>query len=146
MENTQIIVDKCEFKFKERNRLLLPPFSEDDDSLLVQESKKGLIEKLDVSEWSEVPEEYRKRLGKEVEIILRKGFASYIMILWDVFNFAKEEKIMRGPSRGSGGGSLLLFALDISTLDPIRYGLIFERFLSDERSADVVYDYFGEAI
>ncbi len=146
MDNTQLIVDKCSFEFKERNRLLLPTFSEDDDSLLITESKKGLIDKMGVSEWSEVPVEYRKRLGKEVEIILRKGFASYIMILWDVFNFARDEEIMRGPARGSGGGSLLLFALDISTLDPIKYGLIFERFLSDERSVDVVYDYFGEAI
>jgi DNA polymerase-3 subunit alpha len=53
---------------------------------------------------------------------------------------------MRGPARGSGGGSLLLYSLDITTLDPIKYELIFERFLSDERSVDVVYDYFGEAI
>lgn len=145
-ENTQVIADKCEFEFKERNRLLLPEFSENDDRLLIEESKKGLITKLKVSDWNEVPKEYRDRLVKELEIIIRKGFASYIMILWDVFNFARIEQIMRGPARGSGGGSLLLFALDISTLDPIKYGLIFERFLSDERSMDVVYDWFGEAI
>ena len=145
-ENSQIIVDKCEFEYKERNRILLPQFSEDDDSLLIEESKIGLQSKLGVDNWESVPTEYKQRLAKELEILLRKGFASYIMILWDVFNFAKEENIIRGPARGSGGGSLVLYALDISTLDPIRYELIFERFLSDQRTVDVVYDYFGEAM
>ena len=144
-ENSQAIADKCTYEFRERNRLILPSFTDDDDKLLVEESKKGLIEKLNVKTWDEVPLEYRKRLAKELEILLRKGFASYIMILWDVFNFSKREEIMRGPARGSGGGSLTLYALDITTLDPIEYGLIFERFLSDERSVDVVYDYFSEA-
>jgi len=145
-ENSSLIADKCNYEFKERNRLLLPSFSDDDDSLLIKESKKGLVKKLGVSSFNDVPKEYVERLVKEIEIIIRKGFASYIMILWDVFNFSKEEKIMRGPARGSGGGSLLLYSLDITTLDPIKYELIFERFLSDERSVDVVYDYFGEAI
>lgn len=145
-ENTQIIVDKCNFKFKERNRLLLPSFSEDDDSLLIKESKKGLINKLEVKTWKDVPEEYSKRLVREIEIIIRKGFASYVMILWDVFNFIEREEIMRGIARGSGGGSLLLYSLDITGLDPIKHKLIFERFLSDERSMDVVFDYWGEAI
>jgi len=144
--NTQLIADRCEFKFMERNRLLLPKFSKDDDSLLIKESKNGLVNKMKLSLWEEVPVKYRKRLVRELEILLRKGFASYIMILWDVFNFSKRENIMRGPSRGSGGGSLVLYSLDITTLDPIEYELIFERFLSDERSMDVIYDYFGEAI
>jgi len=143
-ENTQLIADRCDFQYRERNRVLLPTFSEDDDALLIKESMKGLAEKLKVEDFKHAPKEYRERLAKELEIILRKGFASYIMILWDVFNFAKEEDIMRGPARGSGGGSLLLYALDITTLDPIKYELIFERFLSDQRSVDVVYDWFGE--
>lgn len=145
-ENTQLIADKCTYEFKERNRLILPTFTDDDDKLLIEESQKGLMKKLNVSSWNDVPMEYTQRLLKELEILLRKGFASYIMILWDVFNFSKEEEIMRGPARGSGGGSLTLYALDITTLDPIEYGLIFERFLSDERSVDVVYDWFSEAV
>jgi len=145
-DNSQIIADKCNYEFKERNRLILPSLTDNDDALLVKESKKGLVKKLNVESWDEVPIKYKKRLAKEIEILLRKGFASYIMILWDVFNFAKKEEIMRGPARGSGGGSLTLYSLDITTLDPIKYGLIFERFLSNERSADVVYDYFNEAV
>ena len=66
------------------------------------------------------------------------------MILKDIFDFVKKEKIMRGPSRGSGGGSLVLFSLGITTLDPIKYDLLFERFLSEQRSPDVVFDWFGE--
>jgi DNA polymerase-3 subunit alpha len=143
--NTTLIADKCSYQFKERNRLILPTLTDNDDSLLIEESKKGLAKKLNVETCEEIPTEYKKRLVKELEILLRKGFASYIMILWDVFNFSKREEIMRGVARGSGGGSLTLYALDITAIDPIYYGLIFERFLSDERSVDVVYDYFNEA-
>jgi len=144
--NSQVIANKCNYKFKERNRLILPSFSNDDDKLLVEESKKGLMEKLNINTWDKIPSEYRKRLTKELEILLRKGFASYIMILWDVFNFSKQEEIMRGPARGSGASSLVLYSLDITTLDPIKYKLIFERFLNNERSVDVVFDYWNEAL
>jgi len=145
-ENSQLISDKCSYKFKERNRLLLPSLTDNDDQLLVVESIKGLVEKMGVKEWADLTTEYKKRLLKEIEILLRKGFSSYIMILWDVFNFAKREEIMRGPARGSGASSLVLYALDITTLDPIHYGLLFQRFLSDERSSDVVFDFFMEAV
>ncbi len=143
--NTQDIVDKCTFEFRERNRILLPEFSDDDDGLLIQESRKGLMRKLDLLEWKNVPKEYSDRLMKELEIMIRKGFSNYIMILWDVFNYVKHEGIVRGPGRGSAAGSLVIWALDIATINPIENGLLFERFLSNQRTVDVCYDYFNEA-
>lgn len=144
--NTQIIADQCNYELKERNRMLIPSLTDDDNKMLVEESRKGLMKKLKVNTWKDVPKEYKDRLNKELEIIVRKGFSSYFTILWDIFNFIEEENIMRGPARGSAAGSLIAYALNISTLDPLKYGLIFERFLSDQRSVDMVYDWFGEAV
>ena len=76
--------------------------------------------------------------------MIRKGFSSYNLILDDIFNFVRANRFYRGPARGSGASSLVLYALDITTIDPIKYDLLFERFLSQTRSADYVYDYFIE--
>ena len=82
------------------------------------------------------------RLEYELEILKRKGFGSYGMILYDIFQFCKREKIMTGSGRGSALGSLVLFCLGITTIDPLKHGLIFERFLSDTRAPNVGYSYF----
>ena len=84
------------------------------------------------------------RLNHELELIIRKGFSSYLLILEDIFHFVKDEELWVGAGRGSGAGSLVLYVLGITTIDPIKYDLLFERFMSDVRSIDVVVDYFGE--
>ncbi|MFW6225633.1 MAG: hypothetical protein ACOC3V_01575, partial [bacterium] len=144
--NTVKIADRINYLIPERKNLILPILTDDDDAQLIIKSKKGLQKRFNVKNYEDIPENYRERLKTELEVILRKGFSSYILILEDIFSFIKEKEILRGPSRGSGGGSLVLYSLDITTLDPIKYGLIFERFLSANRTPDVIYDWFGEAI
>lgn len=124
--------------------MYLPSVSDDDEALIIRKSREGLRSYFGVEKFNEVPEAYSSRLKRELEIIIRKGFASYIMILEDIFRFAEEQGFYRGPARGSAAGSLVCFALGITTLDPIKYNLLFERFLSEARSVDFVYNYFGE--
>jgi len=142
--NTVKIADRINFLMPERNKMILPDMSDNDDNLIITKSRAGLAKRFNC-EYKDVPKEYQDRLTTELGVIIRKGMSSYVLVLEDVFRFADRESIMRGPGRGSGAGSLLLYALDITTLDPLKYGLIFERFLSAQRSPDVVYDYFGEA-
>ncbi|MEK7136901.1 MAG: DNA polymerase III subunit alpha, partial [Patescibacteria group bacterium] len=75
----------------------------------------------------------RDRLEYELKIIEQMGFASYFLIVWDFVRFAKEQKITVGPGRGSAAGSIVSYCLDITTLDPLEHGLLFERFLNPER-------------
>lgn len=273
--NTLKIADKIDFLIPERTRMILPAISEDDDELLIAKAKDGLAKKMGCDSFDKCPDEYKTRLLNEIKVIIRKGMSSYIMVLDDIFDFAKKNNIMRGPARGcftpnnkvlmsdgsykliseieqskdyvvsgfgnsklclfkfeydidedivavkiedgtviectmdhkvltnkgwveaiklkkgdiiekvknfnnknkvvdvtkkhykgkvydlsvdidftytisdyivhnSGGGSLLLYSLGITTIDPLKYGLIFERFLSSERSPDVTYDWLGE--
>lgn len=78
-------------------------------------------------------EMYRKRLEIEIETIIQMGFAGYFLIVADFINWAKENSVPVGPGRGSGAGSLVAFALGITDVEPLRYGLLFERFLNPER-------------
>jgi len=142
--NTDKIVEKCNYEIKERNKMFLPKLTDDDDKALITKSREGLMKRFNVNNWEEIPLEYRKRLTHELEILIRKGFSNYIMILWDIYDYANREGIIYGPGRGSAASSLVLYSLYVTHLDPIEYKLMFERFLSDERSVDVVYDYFGE--
>ena len=143
-DNTNKIADKINFLIPERSKIILPSISEDDDDLLIIKSKEGLSKRFKVNTFEECPEDYKERLLTELRVIIRKGMSSYIMVLEDIFRFADKESIMRGPGRGSASGSLVLYSLDLTTLDPIKYGLIFERFLSAERSPDVTYDWWSE--
>lgn len=97
---------------------------------------KGLIDK----------PEYRERIRFEMGVISRCGYTKYFLILWDIMNFAKTSGIRTGVGRGSAVGSLVLYVLDIVKMDPIRYNLLFERFLNPERisppDVDVDFDYY----
>lgn len=77
--------------------------------------------------------EYRERLLYELNIIERMGFSDYFLIVWDFMKFARERQILTGPGRGSAAGSLVAYVLHITTVDPLEYGLLFERFLNPER-------------
>lgn len=76
---------------------------------------------------------YRQRLDYELEVIKNMGYVDYFLIVWDFINYAKENNIMVGPGRGSAAGSIVSYALKITNIDPIRYNLLFERFLNPER-------------
>ena len=77
--------------------------------------------------------DYQERLKYELEVINKMGFAGYFLIVWDVLSFARNNNIPLGPGRGSAAGSLVSYALRITNLDPIKRGLIFERFLNPAR-------------
>jgi len=79
------------------------------------------------------PVEVRERFDREVGVIERMGFVPYFLIVWDFIRFAREQGIPVGPGRGSAAGSVLAYALEIVDIDPLRYNLLFERFLNDER-------------
>ncbi len=107
----------------------LPEGYRDSFEYLKDLAEKGLYERFHGAP----PEEYRKRLRSELEIIDRMGYAGYFLIIWDLVANAKKMGIPVGPGRGSAVGSLVLYSLGVTEVDPIKYNLIFERFLNPER-------------
>lgn len=95
--------------------------------------QEGLNERLRVESEAN-RERYEKRLAKELALIEQLGFADYFLIVWDVTNFAHEKKIRIGPGRGSAAGALVAYVLKITDVDPLKYGLLFERFLNPKRA------------
>ena len=81
----------------------------------------------------EIPQPYQERLDMELDIIMKMGFSSYFLIVMDFIRWARENDISVGPGRGSGAGSLVAWVLNITEPDPMKFGLLFERFLNPER-------------
>ena len=132
LENTVEIAQRCAFA-AERHDPILPRFADDEVEELRRQAKEGLEERLAVIEPAAPREEYDKRLDFELGIIEGMGFPGYFLIVADFIKWAKERDIPVGPGRGSGAGSLVAYALTITDLDPLRYSLLFERFLNPER-------------
>ena len=153
LENTQEIADKCNleiklgdptppnFKFaRERAAAIgleLPEpdkeYSlENDKVLFIEESRRGLERRLEIVP-EEQHQEYRDRLQVEIDIINNMKFPGYMLIVWDFVDAAKQMGIPVGPGRGSAAGSLVAYSLKITDIDPMPYGLLFERFLNPER-------------
>lgn len=129
--NTQLIADRCHVEL-EFGKLHLPEFTPPDgltsDEYLVRLCSSGLKER-----YGEKAEELRPRLEYELGIIRQMGYVEYFLIVWDFINYARENGIMVGPGRGSAAGSIVAYTLHITDIDPVRYNLIFERFLNPER-------------
>ena len=106
----------------------VPPEGKTNQQYLRELCQKGLHERYD-----HVTEELQERLSYEMGVIESMGYVEYFLIVWDFINFAKVNNIMVGPGRGSAAGSLVAYSLKITDIDPIRYNLIFERFLNPER-------------
>ena len=134
LSNTIVIAEMCNFGF-ENTEHVLPDFKTPDeysiDEYLEQESKKGLQKIL--SDDIENHTAYKKRLGDEIKIIKKTGFAGYFLIVADFVKWSRDQNIPVGPGRGSGPGSLVAYSLGITDIDPIEHDLIFERFLNPER-------------
>ena len=133
LEMCKEIVDLVDFKFEKEN-LKIAKFSNDlnfdSKSYLTKLSYKGL-EKRNKEFISD--ERYTSRLEKELKVIKEMGFADYFLIVYDYVKFAKTHDILVGPGRGSAAGSLVAYVLGITNIDPIKYDLLFERFLNVER-------------
>ena len=130
--NTIKIVDECNLHFP-TSTLLLPlyecPNNMDSSTYLVALSKAGLSKRLN----NNVPKSYLERLFYELEIINKMGFANYFLVVYDFIRYAKKKNILVGPGRGSAAGSLVAYSLGITEIDPLKYNLLFERFLNPER-------------
>ncbi|WP_343080996.1 DNA polymerase III subunit alpha [Ostreiculturibacter nitratireducens] len=132
LENTIEIARRCAFAAKKRSPIL-PRFADDEVEELRRQAREGLKARLAVIPHAASVEEYEKRLDFELGIIEQMGFPGYFLIVADFIKWAKAHDIPVGPGRGSGAGSLVAYALTITDLDPLRYSLLFERFLNPER-------------
>ncbi|MFT6683208.1 MAG: DNA polymerase-3 subunit alpha, partial [Loktanella salsilacus] len=132
LENTVEIAKRCAFKVYKRPPIL-PKFADDEVAELRRQAQEGLKFRLSIIPHAVSVEEYEKRLEFELGIIEGMGFPGYFLIVADFIKWAKDNGIPVGPGRGSGAGSLVAYALLITDLDPLRYSLLFERFLNPER-------------
>ena len=132
LENTVEIARRCAFAVS-KHKPILPRFADDEVTELRRQAKEGLAARLKVIPHAVPVEEYQKRLEFELGIIEQMGFPGYFLIVADFIQWAKDHQIPVGPGRGSGAGSLVAYALTITDLDPLRYSLLFERFLNPER-------------
>ena len=132
LENTVEIARRCTYAAQKR-KPILPKFADDEVNELRRQANEGLQARLKVIPHSATPEEYQARLDFELGIIEKMGFPGYFLIVADFIKWAKDHHIPVGPGRGSGAGSLVAYALTITDLDPLRYALLFERFLNPER-------------
>ncbi|MEL6278587.1 MAG: DNA polymerase III subunit alpha [Pseudomonadota bacterium] len=132
VENTVEIAQRCAYRPR-THAPILPVFAEDEVAELRRQANEGLQARLKAIEPAASVEEYQARLDFELDVIEGMGFPGYFLIVADFIKWAKAQDIPVGPGRGSGAGSLVAYALTITNLDPLRYALLFERFLNPER-------------
>ncbi|QIE54556.1 DNA polymerase III subunit alpha [Pikeienuella piscinae] len=132
IEMTAEIARRCHWRPKP-HAPILPRFADDEVEELRRQAKEGLAARLAVIPLAAPAESYAERLEYELGVIEGMGFPGYFLIVADFIKWAKEQNIPVGPGRGSGAGSLVAYALTITDLDPLRYGLLFERFLNPDR-------------
>jgi DNA polymerase-3 subunit alpha len=141
--NTTRIANRCLVKIDTKS-IFMPDYrqreNESSDECLVRLSKEGLEARKDaIANWmgekfnNDIWQEYQKRLDYELSVILTMKFSGYFLIVQDFINWAKTQNIPVGPGRGSAAGSIVTYALRITNIDPIRFNLLFERFLNPER-------------
>ena len=145
IENTVKIAEKCNLEF-EFGHTILPNYDVPEEfESHYDYFKKLSYDGLHKRYGEELSQEIIDRAEYELGTISKMGFVDYFLIVWDYINFAKTHDIPVGPGRGSGAGSVIAYALEITDIDPLKYGLIFERFLNPERISmpdfDVDFDY-----
>lgn len=133
LENTVKIADKCNVTFDFGHTILpnydVPEEFETHYDYLRKLSNDGMIQRYG----NDIPKEIRDREEYELSVIKKMGYVDYFLIVWDYINWAKSQGIPVGPGRGSGAGSIVAYSIGITDIDPIKYSLIFERFLNPER-------------
>lgn len=132
VENTILIAKRCSVMALSRNPLL-PKFSTDEDQELADQALAGLKHHIESITDETVRKKYFDRLNFELSVINKMQYAGYFLIVSDFIKWSKKQNIPVGPGRGSGAGSVVAWALEITDLDPLRFGLLFERFLNPER-------------
>ncbi|NHM28316.1 DNA polymerase III subunit alpha [Desulfofundulus sp. TPOSR] len=150
MENTRLIAERCNVELS-FGQIHLPhyevPPGHTVDSYLEQLCLEGVRRR-----YGEITEPVRQRLEYELKVIRQMGYSAYFLIVWDFIHYARQQGIPVGPGRGSAAGSLVAYVLGITNLDPLKYGLLFERFLNPERvsmpdvDVDLCFERRGEVI
>jgi DNA polymerase-3 subunit alpha len=150
LKNTVAVAERCNLELK-FGRILLPKYSVPEgftlDSYLRKLAEEGLRKR-----YEHPTPEMVQRLNRELEVVQKMGFAGYFLVVWDFISYAKSRGIPVGPGRGSAAGSLVAYSLGITNIDPLRYGLLFERFLNPERISmpdmdiDFCFERRGEVI
>jgi len=143
LANTIEIAERCNFKFEfgtYHPPHFVPPGNQSLSAYLEQQSREGFAQRLEKIQrfygdaWNQdLLAQYQERLDAELGMINKMGFAGYFLIVADFVNYARQRGIPVGPGRGSAAGSLVAFSLKITDIDPLPYGLLFERFLNPER-------------
>ena len=131
-DNTLIIAERCNVTLREGENLLPRfevPAGESEDTWLTKLANSGLVDRMGGS----ISTEYQERLDYELGVMIKMGFPGYFLVVADLCSHARDVGIRVGPGRGSAAGSLVSYALGITALDPIKHGLLFERFLNPER-------------
>jgi DNA polymerase-3 subunit alpha len=138
-DNTLLVAERCDVAFTESVGRYMPRFScpegESEQSWFVKEVETGLARR-----YPGVPDDVRRQADYEAEVITSKGYAGYFLVVADFIGWAKANGIRVGPGRGSGAGSMAAYAMGITDLDPLKHGLIFERFLNPERMSMPDFD------
>ncbi len=144
LENTQKIADRCNVEI-EFGVTKLPKYDVPDGKTSWEYLNELCYEGLERL-YQPMPEELRERLSYELSVIRDMGYVDYFLIVWDFIKYAKDHGIMVGPGRGSAAGSVVSYCLGITTIDPIKYQLLFERFLNPERVSmpDIDVDFAPE--
>ncbi|MBI2743852.1 MAG: DNA polymerase III subunit alpha [Chlamydiales bacterium] len=175
VDTAQIIVDRCQFEMDFKTKyypVFVPPqmegttFTKEErekaaEIFLRQLCEEGVKKRYTPERLLKVKEKYptrdpleivRERLAYELEIIISKGMGDYLLIVWDFIAWAKRQGIPMGPGRGSGAGSIVLYLIEITDIEPLRFSLFFERFINPERlsypdiDVDICMDRRGEVI
>ncbi len=154
--NTALIAEKCQFEFDFKAKhypVFIPPclkerlFTPQErlkaaESFLRELCEEGIVKRYTPERLAEVKKKYpqrdplevvRERLHYELSVILPKGMGDYLLIVWDFIYWAKQQGIAMGPGRGSGAGSIILYLIEITDIEPLRFNLFFERFINPER-------------
>lgn len=138
ISNTLEVNEKCEFKFA-ADKVLIPeyetPDGSDIDTYLETQSREGLN-----ARFPAITPEIESRLQYEIDLIKKTGFAPFFLFARDIINFAKSKSIRVGPGRGSAAASLVAYSIGITNVDPLKHGLVFERFLNPERVSPPDFD------
>ena len=134
--NLQELVEKCQYRF-EKMAPSLPKMAENEYSALMAAVAEGWKKRFSRWVWGHRPEDfapYKERLKFELAVIQKMGFSGYFLLVQDIVGWSKENGVMVGPGRGSAGGSLVAYLMGITDIDPIRFDLLFERFINPDRT------------
>ncbi|OIO33604.1 MAG: DNA polymerase III subunit alpha [Candidatus Omnitrophica bacterium CG1_02_40_15] len=155
ISNTIKIAERCNMEMDFKKTFLphyIVPHGVTREKYIKDLCEQGLDKRYPVGAASDRPLQIRERMDNELKVISKAGYISYFLIVWDFINYAKSKGIAVGPGRGSAAGSIVSYLLGITDIDPLRYNLLFERFLNSERVSmpdidiDFCYEKRGEVI